>query len=91
MLLSCYQELEEDLNISAVDRNDLEHKISCRNNSQSADDYYDCMNMPKDSIDFCYDLYMIEQSHTVDITQFNKIDDHYKTISKKVNDCVESN
>ena len=38
----------------------LEGKIACKTDSGNADQYYECLNKPKDSIDFCYDQYMME-------------------------------
>ena len=60
MLLSCFQQLQVESNILQEDIDKLEAKISCKTDSESGDQYYECLNKSKDTINFCYDQYMID-------------------------------
>lgn len=59
-LLSCYKQLQEGSNIIPEDIKKLESKIACKTDSTNADQYYECLKRSKDTLDFCYDQYMIE-------------------------------
>lgn len=37
----------------------LESQIACKTDSKTAHQYYECLNKSKDTIDFCYDQYII--------------------------------
>ena len=60
MLLSCFLQLQKDSNILKEDIEKLQDRISCKKDSENADQYYKCLGKSKDTIDFCYDQYMID-------------------------------
>ena len=59
-LLSCFKLLQVDSNIQQEDIDKLEAKIKCKTDSETADQYYECLKKPKDTLDFCYDQFMID-------------------------------
>ena len=58
----------------------MDKKISCKKDSQSADEYYECLGKAKDTIDFCYDQYVFNQDGS------QQKDDSLANI----NQCVEN-
>ena len=60
----------------------IEKKINCKKDSESADQYYECLNKSKDTIDFCYDQYVIDLRQDVNHSKSNEI-------FEKVDKCVD--
>lgn len=80
MLLSCFQQLQKDSNILKEDIDKLQDRISCKKDSENADQYYECLGKSKDTIDFCYDQYMIE----------SKKEDQSTDLVTKVAECIDN-
>ena len=83
MLLSCFKQLQVESNILPEDIEKLEAKISCKNDSESGDQYYQCLNKSKDTINFCYDQYIID---------YNRKDKKEEStdIDTKVEECINN-
>lgn len=63
-LLSCYQKFKgaDNSNINDQQIQELSNKIECEQ-KKTAQELFDCLGKPTDTIDFCYYLYKIEESN----------------------------